>query len=121
VPPQHEAWPDIKIVFELAKRLGYEKNSGTEILNRFQRDASAAQRDRGRLAASPGNSASAAGPRYRKYREDNQTGKPKSRHADGKTRNLLGDLKTLGYDPLPYWREPAPGPMLHPNCLRSFH
>lgn len=124
VPPQHEAWPDIKIVFDLARRLGYEKEFWNgDIKAAFNEMLQPLNVTVDQLAASPrGIRHLPPEPRYRKYAaKDKQTGKPKGvATPTGRLEIYSEILKTLGYDPLPYWREPEPGPVATPELFEKF-
>ncbi len=124
VKPRHEAWPDIKIVFELAKRLGYEKqfwdgdtkaafNEMLQPLNVSVEELAASSRG---IRYSPPKL------HYAKYAAtDEETGKPKGvATPTGRLEIYSEKLKTLGYEPLPYWKEPEPGPVTTPELFQKF-
>ncbi|MBI2988329.1 MAG: molybdopterin-dependent oxidoreductase [Deltaproteobacteria bacterium] len=124
VKPQHEAWPDLKIVFELAKRLGYAKEFWDgDIKKAFNYMLEPFQVTADELAASPrGIRHAPPQPRYRRYAaREEKNGKPKGvATPTGRLEIYSERLKSLGYDPLPYWREPEPGPFSTPELFREF-
>jgi len=124
VQPQYKAWPDLKIVFELAQKLGYgEMFWGGDMRKAFNHLLLPFGVTVDDLDAQPrGVYFSPPEPRYRKYAEkDEQTGKPKGVGTPtGRIEIYSETLKTLGYDPLPDWREPLPGPFSTPDLSREF-
>lgn len=124
VKPRYESWPDLDIIFELAKRLGYAKQfwdgdphkAFDEMLEPFKLTVE-------ELAASPrGVRFEPPRPRRKAYAvRDEKSGKPKGfATPTGRLEIYSGKLKSLGYDPLPYWREPEPGPASTPELFREF-
>jgi len=124
VPPRHESWPDLKIIFELARRLGYGEmfwdGDMQKAFNHLLHPFGVSVDD---LDAQPrGVYISPPQPQYRKYaQKDKQTGKPKGVDTPtGRIEIYSETLKTLGHDPLPHWREPEPGPFSTPELFREF-
>jgi len=124
VPPRAEAWPDLKIIFELARRLGYAKDFWDadihKAFNHMLEPVGVTLED---LDAQPkGVYYRPPQPRYRKYaQKDRQTGKAKGVGTPtGRLEIYSETLKTLGNDPLPGWREPEPGPASTPALFRQF-
>ena len=122
--PPGEAWADLKIIFQLAKKLGYEKefwNGDTK--QAFNHMLKPFQVTVNELAASPkGVYREPPQTAYRRYEaRDEKTGKPKGfATPTGRLEIYSEKLKTLGYDPLPYWKEPEPGPESTPELFKDF-
>ncbi len=124
VPPQHEARPDLEIVFELAKRMGYAKEfwdgDPHKAFNVMLEPLKVTVED---LAASPrGIRYDAPEPQCGKYAErEGPGGRPKGFSTPtGRLEIYSETLQTLGYDPLPAWREPEPGPFATPELFEKF-
>ena len=124
VQPQHESWPDLKIVFELARRMGYaERFWNGDVARAFDymlepfnvtlREVAASSRG---IRYTPPESV------YRKYASaDEKTGRPKGVDTPtGRLEIYSEKLKTFGYSPLPVWVEPKPGPFSTPELSREF-
>lgn len=123
VQPQHEAWPDLKIIFELAKRLGYEKEFWNgDIRQAFNAMLAPFKVTVDDLAASPrGLRFAPPEPRFAKYAATDASGKPKGVGTPSRRLEIYSEtLKMLGYDPLPSWREPEPGPFSTPELFKEF-
>ena len=124
VPPQYEARSDLAIIFELAQRLGYgEMFWDGDMKKAFNQMLSPLGVTVDELDAQPrGIYYSAPKPKYRKYAEmDQKTNKPQGvATPTGRIEIYSEKLKTLGYDPLPSWREPKPGPVSTPELFRDF-
>ncbi|MCL5961455.1 MAG: molybdopterin-dependent oxidoreductase [Chloroflexi bacterium] len=124
VPPQHESWPDLKIIFELARRMGYsEQFWDADLKKAFDYMLEPFRVTVDQLQASPrGVRYSPPPPRYRKYAAiDETTGQPKGvATPTGKIEIYSEKLLSLGYQPLPYWVEPEPGPISTPELAEEF-
>ncbi len=124
VQPQYESWSDLKIIFELARRLGYgEMFWDGDIKKAFNYLLLPFGVTLDDLDTQPqGVHYCPPEPRYRKYAEQNrQTGKAKGVGTPtGRLEIYSETLKTLGYDPLPNWKEPEPGPSSTPELFRDF-
>lgn len=122
--PPDEAWPDVKIVFELAKRLGYEKEFWNgDVKQAFNHMLEPFKLTVDQLAAAAkGVTHVPPQPSYKRYAvRDEKSGKPKGfATPTGRLEIYSEKLKTLGYDPLPYWREPQPGPVSTPELFKDF-
>ncbi len=122
--PQHEIWPDLKIVFELAKKLGYEKDFWNgDVKQAFDHMLKPFNVTADELAATPrGVYREPVQPAYRRYAvKDEKTGRPKGfATPTGRIEIYSEKLKTLGYDPLPFWKEPEPGPFSTPELFKEF-
>jgi anaerobic selenocysteine-containing dehydrogenase len=124
VRPRYEAWPDLKIIFELARRLGHGKifwdGDMHKAFNEMLLPFGITVDD---LDAQPrGVYFSPPQPQYRKYaRKDKQSGKFQGVGTPtGRIEIYSETLKTLGYEPLPDWTEPEPGPFSTPALFREF-
>ncbi|MFC1816002.1 molybdopterin-dependent oxidoreductase [Thermodesulfobacteriota bacterium] len=124
VQPRYEAKTDLVIVFELACRLGYgEMFWGGDITKAFNELLLPFGVTVDDLDANPrGMYLSPPEPKERKYAtKDKETGKYQGFGTPtGRIEIYSEKLKTLGYDPLPYWREPEPGPVSTPELFREF-
>jgi anaerobic selenocysteine-containing dehydrogenase len=107
-PPQHESWPDIKIVFELAKRLGLgDKFWGGDIEAAFNYHLAPSGITVEQLRDSPGGIAVDLSMEYQKYRKEDGTGNFAGFSTPSKRVEIYSQVfKDHGYDPLPNWREP---------------
>ncbi|MEE9569522.1 MAG: molybdopterin-dependent oxidoreductase [Candidatus Binatia bacterium] len=124
VQPQHEARPDLNIIFELAKRLGYGdqfwdgdiKRALHYMLEPFKVGLDELEASRRGIRHAPPQR------RFRQYAvKDERSGKPKGvATPTGKLEIYSEKLKTLGYDPLPHWAEPEPGPFSTPELAEQF-
>lgn len=122
--PRHDAWPDVKIVFELAKKLGYEKEFWDgDIKQAFDHMLKPFNVTADELADSPrGVYRVPPQPAYRRYAaKDEKNGRPRGfATPTGRIDIYSEKLKTLGYDPLPFWKEPEPGPVSTPELFKDF-
>ncbi|MBW1799978.1 MAG: molybdopterin-dependent oxidoreductase [Deltaproteobacteria bacterium] len=124
VTPQHESRAAEKIIFELAGRLGYAKDFFDGDLKKgFAEILAPLAVSMDQLEASPrGVPYHPPERQYRKYaRIDPETGRPRGVDTPTGRLEIYSDLfKSLGYDPLPSWVEPAPGPVSTPEMAASF-
>jgi len=124
VEPQHESWPDLKIVFELARRMGYaEQFWDGDTKKAFDYMLEPFKVTLAELADSPrGIRYTPPEPVFRKYAvSDERSSKPKGvATPTGKLEVYSEKLKTLDYNPLPAWIEPTPGPVSTPDLVRDF-
>ncbi|HLB11786.1 MAG TPA: molybdopterin-dependent oxidoreductase [Dehalococcoidia bacterium] len=124
VEPQHESWPDLKIIFELAGRLGYGKDFWDgDVRKAFDFTLGPLDITLDQLEASPrGIRYSPPEPPPRKYAAiDERTGKPKGVDTPtGKLEVYSEQLRLLGYEALPRWAEPEPGPVATPELAADF-
>ncbi len=124
VKPLHESWPAEKIIIELAKRLGYSRDFfDGDLKKAFDKmlepmDISMAQME----ASSRGIHYIPPERQYRRYAQiDPGTGKPAGVDTPTGRLEIYSDLmKSMGYDPLPYWEEPRPGPVSTPEMTAEF-
>ena len=124
VQPRYEARSDIEIVFELARRLGYgEAFWNGDVKKAFDQMLSPLgvtvddldRHPRGIYYKPPER-------KYRKYaQKSKETGTFQGVGTPtGRLEIYSEKLKTLGYDPLPRWKEPEPGPVSTPELFREF-
>ena len=108
VPPQHESWPDLKIAFELAKRLGVgDILWGGNIEAAFDYQFAPANITVEQLRMNPGGIAIDLSMEYEKYSMKDKAGNFLGFPTPSKRVELYSSLfKEHGYDPLPTWREP---------------
>ncbi|MBU2498207.1 MAG: molybdopterin-dependent oxidoreductase [Proteobacteria bacterium] len=109
VPPQHESWPDMKIMFELARRLGLgEKFWDGDIESGFNHQFAPSKITVERLKASPGNMITLDTPMaYQKYAKKDEAGNLFGFPTPSKRVEIYSiPFKRQGHDPLPTWKEP---------------
>ncbi len=108
-------WPDWRILFELAHRLGLEGafpwGDVEEVID-FQLAPSGITVEQ--LKAHPGGIRFKEGERYRKY-ERGGFATP-----SGKVEFFSQELEEKGYDPLPRWQEPAESPFSQPGIAGEY-
>lgn len=124
VKPQYEARPDIEIIFDLARRLGYAeqfwngsiKAAFDYMLQPFDVTTDDLASSRRGVRYQP------PVPRYGSHATtDEKTGRPKGfATPTGRLEIYSEKLKQLEYDPLPNWVEPEPGPFSTPEMAREF-
>jgi anaerobic selenocysteine-containing dehydrogenase len=110
VPPQHESWPDMKIIFELAKRLGMaDKFWDGDYEAGFDYQYSPLGISVEQLKNSPGGIPIKAPPMvYRKYSRKGEDGNVAGFATPSKRVELYSTtFKEHGHDPLPAWTEPS--------------
>jgi anaerobic selenocysteine-containing dehydrogenase len=108
VPPQHESWPDLKIIFELAKRLGVgDKLWGGNMEAAFDYQFAPANITVEQLRMNPGGIPIDLSMEYEKYSKKDEAGNFIGFPTPSKRVELYSSLfKEHGYDPLPSWKEP---------------
>ena len=108
-------WPDWKILFELAHRLGLEEafpwKDVEEAIN-FQLAPSGITVEQ--LKAHPEGIRFKEGEQYRKYERDGFA------TPSGKVELFSQTLEDRGYDPLPRWEEPAESPVSQPEMAGEY-
>lgn len=115
VEPTGECWPDWKFWFELAKRMGYRKRFPWDNIEEaidFRLKPTGITIEE--LKKHPSGVYYGALLRYKKYEEEG-FGTP-----SGKVEIYCERLKTLGYDPLPVFREPAESPVGQPRLAKEY-
>jgi anaerobic selenocysteine-containing dehydrogenase len=123
VPPQHESRPDVAIVFDLARRLGFGEHF-------FDGDVDAALRwylapsdvDLDTLRAAPGGLDRPRPQRYQKYAaEDPASGQVAGFNTPTRKIELYSEtFLQHGYDPLPRFDEPALGHRVRPELAAEY-
>ncbi|MGD9044587.1 MAG: molybdopterin-dependent oxidoreductase [Desulfobacterales bacterium] len=108
VPPQHESWPDMKIMFELAKKLG--KGAAFwdgDIEAGFNYQLAPSHVTVAQLEANPGPITIDLAMEYRKYAKKDGAGRFVGLPTPSKRVELYAiPFKAAGHDPLPGWKEP---------------
>jgi anaerobic selenocysteine-containing dehydrogenase len=121
VPPRGEAKADIRIVFELARRLGLGRHfwdGDIDAAYRHQLEPSGLTLDR--LRAAPGGIRAAQTTRYRKYAET-AAGVPRGFNTPTRRVELYSEtLLERGYPPLPRFDEPEMSPRSRPDLAARY-
>ncbi len=109
VPPQYECWPDMKIIFQLAKRLGMgDKFWDGDYEAGFNYQYSPLGITVEKLRSSPGGIPFDLPIEYKKYSRKDDTGKYRGFPTPSKRIELYSSIfKKCGYNPLPTWNEPS--------------
>jgi len=108
VPPQHESWPDMKVIFELAKRLGLgDKFWEGDIEAAFNHHLALSSITVEQLKGNPGGISLELPIEYKKYIKKDNDGKFSGFNTPSKRIEIYSQtLKDYGYNPLPIWQEP---------------
>jgi len=108
VPPQHESWPDMKILFELAKRLGFgDQFWHGDIEAGFSDQFAPSNVTMAKLRQNPGIITIDLNMEYNKYSKVDQTGHFLGFNTPSKRIEIYSSLfRERGYDPLPIWKDP---------------
>ena len=108
VPPQHESWPDMQIMFELARRLG--KGAAFwdgDIEAGFNYQFAPSNVTVAQLKANPGPVTIDLNMEYQKYAKKDDAGHFVGLPTPSKRVELYSiPLREGGHDPLPSWKEP---------------
>ena len=109
VPPQHESWPELKIMVELGKRLGLgDKFWDGDIEAGFNYWLAPLGITVEQLRKSPGGISVDLSMEYQKYSKKDDAGKFIGLLTPSKRVEIYSQVfKDHGYDPLPVWKEPA--------------
>ena len=109
VPPQHESWPDMKIAFELAKRLGLGgKFWDGDIEAAFNYQLGPLNITVEQLRRNPGGIFLNLPMEYQKFSKTNNSGKFRGFPTPSGRIEIYSSLfKDHGYDPLPTWKRPS--------------
>ena len=109
VPPEHESWPDMKIIFELAKRLGLgDKFWDGNIEAGFNYQFAPANITVEQLRMNPGGISIDLSMEYRKYGKKDEAGNSPGFPTPSQRVEIYSSLfKDHGYEPLPVWQEPV--------------
>jgi anaerobic selenocysteine-containing dehydrogenase len=108
-------WPDWKILFELARRLGFGDAfpwKDVEEAIDYQLEPSGITVEQ--LKAHPGGVRFKEGERYRKYEQEGFG------TSSGKVELYSQALQEQGQDPLPGWTEPAESPVSQPELAKEY-
>jgi anaerobic selenocysteine-containing dehydrogenase len=110
VPPQHESWPDMKIIFELAKRLGFgDQFWNGDVEAGFDYQFAPSKITLEQLRRHPGGMTLDLNMEYNKYSKVDETGHFLGFNTPSKRIEIYSSLfKEHGYDPLPTWKDPIP-------------
>ncbi len=108
IPPQYDSWPDMKVIFELARKLGLGDkfwNGNVEAAFDYMLAPSDISVDH--LKKNPGGISLDAPLAYRKYEKKDSSGKFQGFGTPSQRIELYCQVfKDHGYDPLPDWKEP---------------
>ncbi len=109
VSPQHDSWPDLKIAFELAKKLGLgEKFWHGDIEAAFNYRLAKSNITVEQLRANPSGISLNSPVEYKKYSKKDGTGKFLGFNTSSKRIEIYSQtFKDHGYNPLPAWEEPV--------------
>lgn len=109
VPPQHESWPDMKIIFKLAQRLGLgDKFWDGNVEAAFDYQFAPSNITVEQLRRSPGGIAVNLSMEYQKYSKKDATGNFAGFPTPSKRVEIYSSIfKEHGYEPLPTWKEPS--------------
>lgn len=124
VKPLGECWSDMKIMFEIAKKLGlgqYFWDGDVEKGLDYMLEPSGITVEA--LRRKPEGISYPLPPvRYKTYEEiDPKTGKPKGfKTTSGKVEIYSSTMKQYGYDPLPVYKEPAESPVSTPDIAKDY-
>ncbi|MBW2341756.1 MAG: molybdopterin-dependent oxidoreductase [Deltaproteobacteria bacterium] len=108
IPPQHDSWPDMKVIFEMAKRLGLgDKFWDGNIESAFNYMIAPSNITVEQLRRNPGGISLNLPLEYKKYEKKDRSGKFLGFDTPSKRVELYSQIfKEHGYDPLPAWKEP---------------
>ncbi|MBW2609988.1 MAG: molybdopterin-dependent oxidoreductase [Deltaproteobacteria bacterium] len=107
VPPQHESWPDLKIMFELAKRLGFgDKFWDGDIDAGWNQMFAPSGITVEKLKHNPGGIEIDLNMEYQKYGNKDDDGNYVGFETPSKRVEIYSQIfKDNGYDPLPTWED----------------
>jgi anaerobic selenocysteine-containing dehydrogenase len=115
IPTYEESWSDCKFWRELAQRMGYEKEfpwkSDEETLDYYLEPSGTTVRQ---LRDESPNGMFPVTKAYYEYK------KKGFKTSSGKFEFYCEELKTLGYDPMPIYREPKVGPVTTPDLVAKY-
>lgn len=122
VPPQHESWPDMKIIFELGKELGLGDkfwNGNIEAAFNYQFAPSNITVEQLRL--NPSGISFDLPMEYQKYRKKDNAGKFFGFPTTSKRVEIYSQtFKDRGYNPLPDWKEPTFRQFAKTDIIKSY-
>jgi anaerobic selenocysteine-containing dehydrogenase len=122
VPPSAERRSDTWMIFELARRLGLgERFWNGDIEAGYAHELAPSGVTFDQLKASPGGITLDIPPRYRKYREADETGSARGFATPSRKVELYSQLFAAhGYPPLPDYEEPLMSPVSRPELAKEF-
>ena len=122
VPPQHESWPDMKIIFELAKRLGLgDKFWDGDIEAAFNYQLAPSHVTVEQLRMNAGGVSLALHAEYQKYSRKGDAGNFLGFPTPSKRVEIYSPVfKNHGYDPLPIWKEPVTSRLAQINLTEKY-
>jgi anaerobic selenocysteine-containing dehydrogenase len=122
VPPRHESWPDMKIMFELAKRLGFgDLFWGGDIEAGVNHQFAPSNVTVEQLKMSPGGVEIDLPVAYKKYGKKGPAGDFSGLPTPSKRIEIYSTIfKDHGYDPLPVWRDPIAACFQEKDALERF-
>ena len=108
VPPQYESWPDMKIIFKLASRLGLgDKFWDGDIEAAFDYQFAPLNITVEQIRRSPAGIAVNLSMEYQKYRKKDEAGRFVGFPTPSRRVEIYSSIfKEHGYEPLPNWKEP---------------
>ncbi|MFC1873734.1 molybdopterin-dependent oxidoreductase [Chloroflexota bacterium] len=109
VPPQHESWPDMKIIFELADRLGLnDRFWDGNLEDAFNYQLSPLHITVEKLRKNPGGITVNLPMKYGKHHQKDESGMFIGFPTPSRRVEIYSStFKEHGYEPLPAWKEPA--------------
>jgi len=109
VSPQYESWPDMEIIFALAKKLGLsDRFWDGDIEAGFNHQFAPSNITVEQLKMNPGGIGVELSMEYRKYSKKDEADNFRGFPTPSKRVEIYSSLfKEHGYDPLPVWKEPV--------------
>jgi len=109
VPPQHESWPDMKIIFKLASRLGLgDKFWDGNVEAAFDYQFAPLNITVEQLRNNPGGITIDLSMEYQKYSKKDEAGNFEGFTTPSKRVEIYSStFMEHGYEPLPTWKEPS--------------
>ena len=122
VPPQHESWTDMEIIFRLAKRMGmgdrFWDGNIEEALNYLYAPTGVTVEQ---MKGQPGGISLNLPVEYRKYGKKDNAGNYVGFPTPSKRIELFSQIfKDHGYNPLPRWKQPAFKKLIEANLLGKY-
>ena len=122
VPPQHDSWPDVKILFELATRMGLgDKFWGGDAEAAFDYLLAPLGITVQQLRNRPGGVTIDLPMEYLKHRQQDGDGNSRGFPTPSKRVELYSQIfKDHGYDPLPTWQDPSASLLLSTSSREKY-
>lgn len=123
IAPLYESWPDTRIIFELAKRLGMgDKFWNGDMEAAFDYQLAPTSLTFAEVKKHPRGVDLQRTPQYRKYsQKDPKTGGPRGFDTPSRKVEIYSQVfKDHGYDPLPLYHEPAVSPLSQPAVAEKY-